>query len=121
MLAIALPHVAQWNSWHSSFGNEVAGLRPLLDQIDFACAAAGRSPGDVEKTVAVYIQLPGGTGRITGRGVIESDTAHTGSREELARLLGGYADAGVGHVQLVLDPIDANTVEEMGEVLRLID
>jgi len=121
MLAITLPHVALWNSWHSSFGNEVAGLRPLLERIDAACVAAGRDPGEVEKTATVYIQLPGGTGRITGHGVIESDRAQAGSRQDLAQLLDEYADAGLSQVQLVLDPIDASTVEEMGEVLRLID
>ena len=76
MLAMTLPHVAMWNTWHSSFGNDVAGLRPLLEEIDAACAAAGRRPGDVEKTAAVYIQLPGGTGRVTGRGVLEEDIPH---------------------------------------------
>jgi alkanesulfonate monooxygenase SsuD/methylene tetrahydromethanopterin reductase-like flavin-dependent oxidoreductase (luciferase family) len=121
MLEITLPYVAQWNSWHSSFDNQVSELGPLLGQIDAACAAAGRSPGEVEKTVAVYIRLPAGTGRITGLGVIESDTAHTGSRQDLASLLGEYAAVGVEHVQLVLDPIDSSSVEEMGEVLRLID
>jgi len=121
MLEITLPHVAYWNTWHSSFGNDVAGLLPLLAQIQTACVAAGRAPGEVERTAAVYIQLPGGSGRITGRGVIESDTARTGTREELAQLLRDYAAAGVGHVQLCLDPIDSSTVEEMGEVLRLID
>ena len=120
MLGITLPHVAMWNTWHSSFGNDVAGLRPLLHQIDYACAEAGRGPGEVGKTASVYIQLPGGTGRITGRGVIESDTPRTGSREELARILHEYSEAGIGHVQLVLDPIDSSSVEEMGEVLRLM-
>jgi len=96
-------------------------LAPRLEQIDSASAAAGRDPGEVEKTVSVYIQLPGGTGRITGRGVLQDDIAHTGSREDLARLLRDYAALGIGHVQLVLDPIDSFSVEEMGEVLRLID
>jgi alkanesulfonate monooxygenase SsuD/methylene tetrahydromethanopterin reductase-like flavin-dependent oxidoreductase (luciferase family) len=121
MLAMTLPHVAMWNTWHSSFGNDLAGLRPLLEEIDAACAAAGRGPGEVEKTVALYIQLPGGTGRVTGRGVLAEDVPLTGSHEDLARLLREYAAAGVGHVQLVLDPIDARSVEEMGEVIRLID
>jgi alkanesulfonate monooxygenase SsuD/methylene tetrahydromethanopterin reductase-like flavin-dependent oxidoreductase (luciferase family) len=121
MLEITLPHVALWNTWHSSFGNNLTELRPLLTQIDMACVAAGRDPGEVVKTTAVYIQLPGGSGRITGQGVIGSDRAQTGSREDLAQLLRGYAEAGVGHVQLCLDPIDASSVEEMGEVLRLID
>nr|MDP9495981.1 LLM class flavin-dependent oxidoreductase [Actinomycetota bacterium] len=121
MLAITLPHVALWNSWHSSFGNDVAGLPPLLDQIDAACLTVGRDPGEVEKTASVYIQLAGGTGRITGHGVIETDRAHTGSREDLAQLLYEYSGAGLSQVQLVLDPIDASSVEEMGEVLRLLD
>jgi probable F420-dependent oxidoreductase len=120
MLEITLPHAAMWNTWHSSFGNRLEDLPPLLDEIDRACARAGRGPGEVEKTVAVYIQLPGGTGRVTGLGVLESDVPHTGSREDLAELLVAHARLGVGHVQLVLDPIDARSVEEIGEVLRLL-
>ncbi len=120
MLQIALPYVAMWNTWHSSFGNDPDKLAPLLDQIDRACADAGRKPGEVGKSAAVYIQLAGGTGRFTGLGVLEDDVPHTGSREDLAMLLSRHAEAGLDHVQLVLDPIDAASVEEMGEVLRLI-
>jgi alkanesulfonate monooxygenase SsuD/methylene tetrahydromethanopterin reductase-like flavin-dependent oxidoreductase (luciferase family) len=121
MLGITLPYVSMWNSWHASFGNGLAGLAPLLEQIDLAAAGAGREPGEVEKTVSVYIQLPLGTGRITGRGVLEDDVPHSGTREDLAQLLRDYAALGIAHVQLVLDPIDSSSVEEMGEVLRLID
>jgi alkanesulfonate monooxygenase SsuD/methylene tetrahydromethanopterin reductase-like flavin-dependent oxidoreductase (luciferase family) len=121
MLAITLPYVSMWNSWHASFGNQLSGLAPLLEQIDLAAAGAGREPGEVEKTVSIYIQLPGGTGRITGRGVLPDDVPHTGSREDLAQLLRDYAALGITHVQLVLDPIDSASVEEMGEVIRLVD
>ena len=120
MLEIALPHVAMWNTWHSSYGNQLDRLPPLLEEIDLASAAAGRAPGEVEKTAAVYIQLPGGSGRVTGLGVLESDIAHTGPREDLAELLLAHFAAGLDQVQLVLDPIDARSVEEMGEVLRLM-
>ncbi len=120
MLGITLPYVSMWNSWHASFGNELSRLAPLLEEIDDAAALAGRDPGEVEKTVSVYIQLPGGTGRITGRGVLPDDVPHIGSREYLAQLLRDYAAAGISHVQLVLDPIDSASVEEMGEVIRLI-
>jgi alkanesulfonate monooxygenase SsuD/methylene tetrahydromethanopterin reductase-like flavin-dependent oxidoreductase (luciferase family) len=120
MLGITLPHAAMWNTWHSSYGNRLADLPPLLAEIERACLAAGRRPGEVEKTAAVYIRLPGGSGRVTGLGVLEDDVPHTGSREELAELLAEHAAAGVDHVQLVLDPIDARSVEEMGEVLRLL-
>ncbi len=56
MLKIALPHVAMWNTWHSSFGNDVEKLGPLLEEIDRACADAGREPGEVEKSAAIYVQ-----------------------------------------------------------------
>ncbi len=121
MLAITLPYVSICNSWHASLGNQLSGLAPLLEQVDAAAAGVGRDPGEVEKSVSVYIQLPGGTGRITGRGVLPDDVPHTGSREDLAQLLRDYAALGISHVQLVLDPIDSASVEEMGEVLRLVD
>jgi hypothetical protein len=38
----------------------------------------------------------------------------------MAESLSRFAEAGIGHVQAVLDPIDARSVEELGEVMDLI-
>jgi hypothetical protein len=35
--------------------------------------------------------------------------------------VGHYADAGIGHVQLVLDPITAEAIEEFAPVLEILD
>lgn len=110
MLSITLPHVQSWNGWYEDFDNDVAQLRPLLSVIDDASVKAGRSPGQIEKTVAVYIGFPDAPGRRTG------GKAWTGSVEEIAGRLAEIEDAGVEHVQAVLDPIVPSSVERLGEI-----
>ena len=66
MLEITMPHADSWNVWFVDTDNSPAGVGPLRDLVDDACRRAGRDPGDVERTVAVQVRMPGGTGR-TGR------------------------------------------------------
>jgi probable F420-dependent oxidoreductase len=114
MLAIALPHVAAWNSWYSDFDNEPSKVGPLLARIDDACRLAGRSPGEIVKTVAIYIGFNDNPTRRTGGKPL------VGPVDEIADHLRVIADAGVGHVQAVLDPINPETVEKLGEMAALL-
>ena len=66
MLDITLPHVAAWNMWWSQYGNSVDGFARVKERVDGLIAAAGRAPGDVEATAAVYFRLPGGVRRQMG-------------------------------------------------------
>jgi hypothetical protein len=66
MLALTLPYVSAWNSWYSDFDNDPARVGPLIETIDAACRLAGRPPGEVSKTVAVYIGFGGTPSRRTG-------------------------------------------------------
>jgi len=120
MLRIAVPHVAMWNSWFTAFDNSAAGLAPLIEGVDAACAEVGRDPATLERTAAVYLQFQRGSGRIAGSGEHPVVTPISGSRSEMAESLSRFAEAGIGHVQAVLDPIDARSVEELGEVMDLI-
>ncbi len=121
VLRIAAPHADLWNTWHAWYGNRPEGLGPLHAQVDEACRDVGRDPAEVGRTAAVYVQLGGGEGRRHGSpGRLTSEPLR-GSPESLAGVLREYARAGVGHVQLVLDPITAVSVEEMGAVLSHLD
>ncbi len=120
MLRIAAPHVDLWNSWYTGFGNDPGGLTPLLETVDAACLDVGRDPVQIERTAAVLVQLDRGTGRIAGSGERPDVTPITGSRSDLAESLARFGEAGITHVQVVLDPIDARAVTEMGEVLALL-
>jgi alkanesulfonate monooxygenase SsuD/methylene tetrahydromethanopterin reductase-like flavin-dependent oxidoreductase (luciferase family) len=120
MLRIAAPHVDLWNSWFTGFDNDPGGLPPLLEAVDEACRQVGRDPGEIGRTAAVLVQLERGTGRIAGSGERPNVTPITGSRSDIAGSLARFWAAGISHVQVVLDPIDARAVTEMGEVLALL-
>ena len=120
MLALTMPYVDGWNAWYNWTGNRPEGVRPLRAKVDAACAAAGRKPSDVERTVAVLVKLPGAVGR---REVDPADevTPLEGSSDEIAEGLRAYAREGIGHVQLVIDPITEASIEALGPVLEKLD
>jgi len=80
-----------------------------------------RDPGEVERTVAVLVRLPGGTGRIQGDYAKPQQTPLEGSPEEMADVLRAYASEGIGHVQLVMDPITRGSIEAFAPVLARLD
>ena len=120
MLALTVPYVDSWNAWYSWTGNRPEGVAALRDKVDAACIAAGRKPSDVERTVAVLVRMPGAIGR---REVNASEqvTPLEGSADEMAEALRAYAGEGVGHVQLVIDPITEASIAALAPVLEKLD
>ena len=120
MLAITLPHVDAWNAWGPWFGNTVDGYRELHATIDAACRDVGRDPATLERTVALIVAMPGALGR--GSSVSEeSFDPIPGDADTLAATLRAFADAGVAHVQLVLDPITLDSIAALEPVLAALD
>jgi alkanesulfonate monooxygenase SsuD/methylene tetrahydromethanopterin reductase-like flavin-dependent oxidoreductase (luciferase family) len=122
MLRITAPHVDSWNAWFADTENSPAGVAPLAAKVDAACAAAGRDPAAIERTVAVQVRMPGGTGRTMGdTSVAQTIKPLEGAPEEMAQELRDYAKAGIGHVQLVIDPITRESIERFAPVLQILD
>jgi alkanesulfonate monooxygenase SsuD/methylene tetrahydromethanopterin reductase-like flavin-dependent oxidoreductase (luciferase family) len=121
MLGITLPHVQAWNAWFEWFGNTPEGYGPLRAKIDAACRAAGRDPADVERTVALFVAFPGAVGRSRGDLTAPDVPPLSSEPAQLAQALHAFAAEGVGHVQLVLDPITAETVAGLAGTLALLD
>jgi alkanesulfonate monooxygenase SsuD/methylene tetrahydromethanopterin reductase-like flavin-dependent oxidoreductase (luciferase family) len=120
MLRTTMPHVDAWNTWHAWYGNSVDGLQSVMDKVDEACADLGRDPDEIVRTTTALIQFPVGIGReshVTDSRPVEP---LRGSPEELAEYLRAYADHGIGHIQLVLDPISSESIEPMAPVLELL-
>lgn len=120
MLEITIPHVDAWNVWYTKTGNRPEGVAPLRAKVDAACKAAGRDPTSVERTVAVLIRLPGGSGRPSG-GREPQPPALEGSPATIADTLRAYAREGISHVQLVLDPITETSVKALAPMLDELD
>ena len=105
MLAATLPYADAWNAWYADTGNAAAGVARLRSTVDAAATAAGRDPAAIERTVAVLVRLPGGTGRVMGDTDPKQAVAPLeGPPEAIAEALRAYAREGISHVQLVLDP-----------------
>jgi alkanesulfonate monooxygenase SsuD/methylene tetrahydromethanopterin reductase-like flavin-dependent oxidoreductase (luciferase family) len=121
MLALTMPYVDSWNAWYSWTGNRPDGVRPLREKVDAACVAAGRKPADVERTVAVLVRLPGATARRREADASEQVTPLEGSPDDVAEALRAYSREGIGHVQLVIDPITEASIEALAPVLEKLD
>jgi alkanesulfonate monooxygenase SsuD/methylene tetrahydromethanopterin reductase-like flavin-dependent oxidoreductase (luciferase family) len=121
MLAITLPHVDAWNAWFTWFGNTPDGYRATRQRIDEACRLAGRDPVEVARTVALFVAFPGAVGRSLGD-LAEADVEPiSGEPGVLAGRLREFAEEGVAHVQLVLDPIGEPTIRALRATLEHLD
>ena len=122
MLRLTMASAHAWNSWFSNFGNRPEGIGPLRDVVDDACRDVGRDPSDIARTVAVMVRLPGGSGRIQGSYTAEAPPPPIeGSAAEIADGLRGFADVGIEHVQLVLDPITLDSIRTVAGALTELD
>ena len=120
MLALTMPYVDAWNAWFSWTDNRPEGVAPLRAMVDAACTAAGRKPTDVERTVAILVRLPGASGSREGDAARQV-TPLEGSPEQMADALRAYAGEGIGHAQLVIDPITEASIVALAPVLERLD
>lgn len=97
---------------------------PLRAAVDAACVEAGRDPTTLVRTALVQIELPGGVpypsgyaGWVVGPGC----PALAGSPETMAAEIRAYADAGINHLQVWVNPTTVAGVEALAPVLELLD
>lgn len=111
MLRIGLPVVDSWNIWWSLYDNCVERFAQAKAKVD-AVVPEGRH---VEATAAVLVTLPGAAGRLMGE---QYDAkVRTVTPDDLADHVRGLAQAGATHLQLVLDPVTAESIGVVAETL----
>ena len=69
---------------------------------------------------AVQVRLPGGQGRVQGEYAKDAPPPLEGDPAVMAQVFRAYAAQGIGHVQLVMDPITRRSVEAFAPVLELL-
>ena len=110
-----LPHVTAWNGWYAWVGNDPVTYRALRDQVDERCREVGRNPAEVERTLSVLLQMPGGE----DYPVDPRAAAIRGGPERLAEALLRFAAEGLAAVQIVLEPNTVEAVERFGRAIEL--
>ena len=115
MLATTLPHVDMWNGWYAWSGNTTAGYAMLHAEIDAAIEAAGTEPGRDRADDGHPASFPEEGGPVDPRA-----TLIQGDVEIMAEAVLALGRAGVGHIQVVLEPCTPAAVERFGRALELI-
>ncbi len=87
-----------------------------------ACAKVGRDPATLRRSACLQVDLPGYE-NYPGHELLRSGRGRAirGDYAEIAETLRGYADAGVSHIQLWLDPNNVEGVEQFARVLEELD
>ena len=109
MLEITVPHVSAWNAWYRQTGN-----RPDDREED-------PREADRERTVAALVEVPGGSGRKDAYEASAVAAPLRGSPEVIADELRAYAREGIGHVQLIVEPMTEASLEALAPVLENLD
>jgi alkanesulfonate monooxygenase SsuD/methylene tetrahydromethanopterin reductase-like flavin-dependent oxidoreductase (luciferase family) len=97
-------------AWHPDAG---AAAEPLA-LIEAACAAVGRAPATLGRTVGVIVRPGRAPGPALPMGTLG------GAPEEIAAGLLGFHAAGVGHVVCMLDPRGPAGIERFAPVIELV-
>lgn len=112
MLAATLPYVDAWNTWYAECGNSPEGFAALSRTVDELAGAAGRNPGEIERSVCVLVVLDPAAGeRALDVPALE------GPPERIAEGLRAFAAAGADEAILVVSPITERSIRHLGEAL----
>jgi alkanesulfonate monooxygenase SsuD/methylene tetrahydromethanopterin reductase-like flavin-dependent oxidoreductase (luciferase family) len=120
MLRLTAQYADGWNTWLDSSDNSPAGIAPLRAAVDAACAAVGRDPATLWRSAAVLVE---GTGAVPfppgtpGR----HPRPQSGSAEQLAAVFRAYADEGISHLQVWVNPTTVAGIEQLAPVLEALD
>jgi alkanesulfonate monooxygenase SsuD/methylene tetrahydromethanopterin reductase-like flavin-dependent oxidoreductase (luciferase family) len=112
MLAATLPHVDAWNTWYVECGNTPEGFAALSRRVDEAARAAGRDPGEIQRSVCVLVVLD----RAAGERPLDVPPLE-GPPERVAEGLRAYAAAGADEAILVVSPITERSIRQLGAIL----
>lgn len=103
--------------WNTTWTNSVDEVLPRLAALDAACEQAGRDPGSIGRSCCVFIDVEGARGVYTQHGVSIPNPRTTA---EVAELIGSYAEGGVDHLMIWLDPYTDEAIEQLAEGVRTL-
>lgn len=106
------------DGWNTTWVLSPDELIPLNQAVDAACEAAGRDPATLHRSACIFVDTPGRVGRNLPTWTNAPDARDASA---LAELFQGYADQGMDHVMLWIDPNTGAGIEEVGRALEQLD
>jgi alkanesulfonate monooxygenase SsuD/methylene tetrahydromethanopterin reductase-like flavin-dependent oxidoreductase (luciferase family) len=119
MLKLTAERADIWNGWLRNGRNYPDVIPALRDAVDAACVAAGRDPATLVRTAGIEVdQRPASERPPRTEGGPETVT---GSPEEIADVIRGFAREGITHLQIVTAVNGLEGVEKLAPVLEALD
>jgi hypothetical protein len=110
MLKLTATYADAWNAvWHK----HAEDAKPNIAAVEAACAAVGRDPATLVKTIGSNIARPGYTG---SRG-----NAFEGDDAAVAANIAGFRDLGFRHFVAGIDPCTPQSIEVFAKVIDILD
>ena len=117
MLRATVKHADQWNiPWRHELDDVVSEI----ERGNKACADEGRDPGTLGKSVCLQVDTPRGPEN-PRTPLMDQSRAQALKIDAIVDHLRSYADAGVEHVQLWLDPATPEAMTSFGDLLAELD
>jgi probable F420-dependent oxidoreductase len=112
MLRLTAQYADQWNIGYLGGPETLAGPRARIEE---ACREVGRDPGTLGITVLIGLWFPD----LQPRQPTFLDQPLTGSAEDIAAAMQGYAELGVEHLMFQCEPYVPEALERLTAALRL--
>jgi probable F420-dependent oxidoreductase len=103
--------------WNTAWLGQASALAEPRAAMEAACAAEGRDPTTLAVTVGVTVDYSTPTGN--AETPASTEKALSGSPQEIAAGLRGYAEAGVAHVICALTPNNTESLARLSEALAI--
>jgi len=100
------------DAWNTAWHPDLDSVRSAIERLHEACETVGRDPATLEITAALAVAYPDLQGRSYTR------TFVSGGADQIADVLAGYADLGVGHMIIELAPFSPAGVERLTEAFQ---
>jgi alkanesulfonate monooxygenase SsuD/methylene tetrahydromethanopterin reductase-like flavin-dependent oxidoreductase (luciferase family) len=110
MLDLVARYADIWTAWLAHKRAHPDVIPPLRDAVDAACRAVGRDPATLRRSVTIGVA-------VAGRVIAESEPL-TGTPQQIADGLRAFHQEGIDLVNVWLNPMTAEGVDEMAEVLH---
>jgi probable F420-dependent oxidoreductase len=111
MLQLTARYADAWNTaWHM----EPAVVKERYEEFKEACAVEGRDAAHVELTVGTEVKL------LSQGEDSEATKAISGSSEEIAHRLLSFAEVGVTHLIVTLEPLGIESIEQFARIVELL-
>ena len=111
MLRLVAQYADAWNTvWHI----DPVVVKERYDQFKEICMEVGRDPATIELTAGTVVRFAQSSEETP------SEECISGTPEEIANRLRSFANVGVTHLMVVLEPSGVTCIEQFGRVIELL-